>query len=176
MNVTERINNWKIYPSIRGQFGFDLYKQMALNANIFLVIADLGYALFDAHREDFPDRCINTGAAESSAMGIATGLALVGRTPCVYTITSFYLRAAEAIGLYLHGEQIPVKLIGSGMDDDYKHDGPSHHGGLAQAFLDNGPRGTLNIENYYPSTREEVPIMLDKLIKSDKPGFLCLKR
>jgi transketolase len=159
------------HNSIRGEFAYQLHRQMEANKDIYLIFADLGFAMLDYCRRDFPDRCINTGAAEASAVGIATGLALSERIPFVYTITSFYLRAAETIALYQAGEGIPVHLVGSGMDDDYKHDGPSHHGGNAQAVL-----RALGINSLYPETKEEIPDIVEMLVKSDKPNFLCLRR
>jgi len=159
------------HNSIRGEFAYQLHKQMEVNPNIYLIMADLGYAMFDFCRRDFPDRCINTGAAEASAVGIATGLALEGKIPFVYTITSFYLRAAETINLYLAGEQIPVQLVGSGMDDDYKHDGPSHNGTMAQEVLK-----TMRINSLYPETKEEIPDVVKIMIGSNKPNFVCLRR
>ncbi len=156
---------------MRGWFAYELYQQMTKNPNIFLVCIDLGYKTFVQHFRDFPDRCINTGAAEASALGLAIGLTLEGKIPYVYTITSFYLRAAETIGLYLHGEQAPVKLVGSGRDNDYLHDGPSHNADLAQAFL-----GSLNILKFYPNLKEDVPGYMKTIIKNGKPCFISLKR
>ena len=163
--------NYQPHPSIRGQFAYELHKQMRANSNIWVVTADLGFGMFDKIRDEFPERFINTGAAEETALGIAVGLALEGKVPFVYTITSFYLRAAETIALYLHNEQIPVKLIGSGKDDDYKHDGPSHNGTLAQAYI-----GSLNIVSIYPETKEEISDVVNKMIANGKPSFVCLKR
>lgn len=176
MTPQERLANYPRHPSIRGEFGFELYKHMVNNKNIFLLMGDLGYKLFDSHREDFPDRALNLGASEGSMVGIAVGLAQEGKIAVCYTISSFYLRAAETIALYLHGEQTPVKLVGSGRDDDYKHDGPSHHGGLSQAFLSDGPHGILNIKNFYPQEMEDVPSTTEVMLYSSKPCFMSLKK
>lgn len=176
MSSEERLANYPRHPSIRGEFGFELYKHMVDNKDIFLLMGDLGYGLFNPHREDFPDRAINVGASEGSMVGIAVGLAQEGKIAVCYTISSFYLRAAETIALYLHGEQTPVKLIGSGRDGDYHVDGPSHHGGLAQAFLDNGPHGMLNIKNFYPQKIEDIPPMTEVMLYSSKPCFMSLKK
>ena len=171
MNTLERLNNWKLHDSIRGHFGKSLYEAMVVNPDIFLVMGDLGFGLFDAHREDFPDRCINVGAAEQVMVGAAVGLALEQKTVLCYTITSFYLRAAETIGLYLDGEQIPVKLIGSGRGDDYKHDGPSHECTRAQRYLN-----SLDIANYYPNKKERIPNTLKHMLENGKPSFISLRR
>lgn len=174
MNTEERLKNWQVHDSIRGRFGYELYLQMAKNEDIVLIVGDLGYKLFDAHREDFPDRFINTGASEQAMMGLAVGLALEGKIPFVYSITTFLLyRPFETIRLYLQGEGIPVKLIGSGRDKDYAHDGPSHHSEDAKEIL---ATAFPNIISLWPDTKEEIAKMVDDMVKGDRPMFISLRR
>lgn len=100
---------------------------MTINEKVFFVTGDLGFGLADRIRDLFPDRFINVGAAECTMMAVGIGLALEGKVPFVYSITPFLLwRPFEAIRNYLHHEQIPVYLVGSGRDKDYEHDGFSH--------------------------------------------------
>lgn len=147
---------------------------MAENPNIWLVVGDLGYGIFDAHFKDFPDRCKNTGAAEVAMMGIAVGLALKGKIPFVYSITTFLLyRPFETIRLYLNHEKIPVKLVGSGRDKDYIHDGISHWSDDALKVLRNC---FPNIERYWPDTKEEIPQIVEEMINNNKPSFVSLRR
>jgi transketolase C-terminal domain/subunit len=80
------------HQSQRGYFAGALYEEMKKDESIYLIIVDLGYETFDKHFKDFPDRCINTGASEQAAMGIAVGLALQGKKPFIYTISSFFMR------------------------------------------------------------------------------------
>jgi transketolase len=92
-----------------------------------VIVGDLGYGMFDRIREDYPERFFNVGASEQAMVDIAVGMALSGKTPIVYTITPFLVyRPYESIINYIYKEGLRVKLIGSGMDDDYKEDGPSH--------------------------------------------------
>ena len=156
---------------MRPEFFKQLYILMKKNPNVWALTGDLGYIGFDKIRDDFPDRFINCGASEVAMLGIAVGLALEGKIPFVYTITSFFMRAAETTGLYLHGEQIPVKLVGSGRNQDYKHDGPSHDATIAQNYLK-----SLNIVNLYPETKEEIPLLVEKMVKSNLPQFISLRR
>lgn len=173
MTTAERINNWKVHDSQRGIFGFELYKTMAKDENVWLVTGDLGYGLFDAHREDFPDRFINTGAAEQAMMGIAVGLALKGKKVFVYSITPFLLRRPyETIKLYLDHEKIPVILVGGGRDKDYAHDGISHDASDTAVLLATFP----NIYQYWPEDKAEVPDMVSRLLESDTAAFISLTR
>ena len=171
-NTMQKINKKDFYPVQRGWFAGHLYNKMINNKDIIVLTGDLGYGQFDKIRKDFPKRFINTGAAEQTLLDIAVGLALAGKIPVVYTITSFYLRAAEAISLYLNGEKINVKMVGGGRDDDYKHDGPSHMAYQAQDFI----KSMKNIKNYYPETNEEVLTMMDEMLESKSPSFISVRR
>lgn len=168
-----RIDNYPLHDSMRGYFGFELYKQMAVNKDIWIITADLGYGLFDPHRDDFPDRFLNTGAAEQGAMGIAVGLAMSGKIPFIYSITPFLLyRPFETIRNYINHERIPVKLIGGGRDDDYKHDGFSHSAGDDVKLLDIFNEITF----MWPDDKEDVIRLLPYVIMDRKPYYLNLRR
>ena len=164
-------NFGKPHESMRGYFAASLYEQMLINKDIWLLTGDLGFGMLDKIMQDFPERAKNVGAAEQSLLGIAVGLTLEDKTVFTYTITSFYLRAAETIGLYIHGEQIPVKLVGSGRDKDYAHDGPSHDATLVQDYL-----RTLSIGRLYPQTKEQVPGLVDAMVGDKFPQFISLRR
>ena len=156
----------------RNGYGEGLVEVGKKDPNVVVLCCDLTDSTkVDAFKKKFPNRFIEVGVAEQNLAGLAAGLALEGKIPFIYTITSFYMRAAETIGLYLHGEQLPVKLVGSGRDGDYHIDGPSHHGGLAQAFL-----APLNVLKFYPETKEDVVDYLETIIKNEKPCFLSLRR
>lgn len=173
MKSEERIKNWNLHPSMRGQFSFELYKHMAKNDKIWLVVGDLGYGVFDAHREDFPDRFINCGAAETSMMNIACGLALEGKIPFVYSITTFLLfRPFEVIRTYINHEKLNVKLVGSGRDKDYVHDGISHWPLEVKKLMKLFP----HIQQAWPETKEDVSEMVNRIVIYKKPYFLSLQR
>lgn len=158
---------------MRKEFAEALHAQMKKNDKIWLVTADLGFGLFDKIRDDFPNRFINAGAAEQAAMGICVGLAMEGQIPLFYSITPFALfRPAETIRIYINGENIPVKIIGSGRDNDYSHDGPSHHAYDAKEILKVFP----NIKQYWPTEAKYVAEVLNYMLYNDKPSFMSIKR
>ena len=76
---------------MRRLFADTLYEQMKTNDRIWLLTADLGYKLWDQIRDDFPDRYLNVGAAEQAMLDIACGLALEGKIPFCYSITTFLI-------------------------------------------------------------------------------------
>jgi transketolase len=161
------------HDSMRGWFAYELYKQMAKNEQIWLVVGDLGYKAFDYIRRDFPERFINCGASEQAMTGIAAGLALEGKIPFVYSITTFLLyRPFETIRNYINHEKIPVKLIGGGRDRDYVHDGFSHWAEEDRKVL----AIFENIEAKWPENKEKIPGIVEKMIKDNQPWYLNLKR
>lgn len=167
------MNFEKPHPSMRGQFAYDLYEQMAKNKDIILVTGDLGYKQFDRIREDFPDQFVNVGAAEQAGVGICCGMALRDKIPFFYSITNFALyRPFEFIRNYLDKEQIPVIIVGAGRDNDYSHDGLTHQSEDAKQVLSCLP----NIQQYWPENSESVAGILKDVIQERKPSFISLKR
>jgi transketolase len=161
------------HDSMRGWFAYELYNQMAKDERIWLIVGDLGYKAFDYIRRDFPERFLNCGAAEQAMTGIATGMALNGKIPFVYSITTFLLyRPFETIRNYINHEKIPVKLIGSGRDKDYIHDGFSHWAEEDRKVL----KIFNKIKALWPENKEEIPQIIDKMIKDNNPWYLNLKR
>lgn len=157
----------------RAVFAAEIHKQMSQNKNIWVIVNDLGYKMWDKIREDFPDRFLNVGAAEQSMIGIAIGLALEGKIPIVYSITTFLLyRPFETIRNYLNYEKIPVKLIGAGRDKDYGDLGFSHWSEEDKKVM----KIFSNIEAVWPDNLEEIPQLVSDLIKSDKPWYVNLRR
>jgi transketolase len=161
------------HNSMRGWFAYELYKQMSKDDKIWLIVGDLGYGMFDYIRRDFPERFINTGAAEQSMIGIAVGLALEGKIPIVYSITTFLLyRPFETIRNYINYEKIPVKLVGGGRDKDYIHDGISHWPEEDKQVM----KLFGNIKCRWPETIEEIPALVDRMIKDRNPWYVNLRR
>lgn len=161
------------YNNMKGWFAYELYRQMAKNKKIWVIVGDLGYKMFDYIKRDFPDRFINVGASEQAMVGVSIGLALKGKIPIVYTITPFLLyRPFETVRNYVDYERIPVKLIGAGRGKDYLD-----HGFCHWAQEDKKVMGVFkNIESNWPNELKEIPSLVQKMIKSDKPWYVNLKR
>lgn len=158
--------------NLRYQFAQHLYQLMKEDERVWLLVGDLGYKIFDQHRDDFPERVVNCGAAEQAMMGMAVGLAQTDRIPFVYSITPFLLyRPFETIRTYINHEQPNVKLIGSGRDQDYHIDGISHYAGDDKDILSS----LTNIRKYWPDSVDELPTVMSKCMKQG-PVYVNLKR
>jgi transketolase len=159
--------------SMRRTFFKELYIQMKQDKDIWVVTGDLGYKGFDIIRDEFTDRFINVGASEQVMMGIAVGLAMAGKKPFVYSITPFLLyRPFETIRNYINHEKIAVRMIGSGRDKDYAHDGFSHWAQEDKAIM----KIFGNIACYWPDDKNDIADIIDYMVNFDQPYYLNLRR
>lgn len=166
-------NTMKKHNSMRGECSYALYNQMKKDKDkdVWLLCFDLGYGVFDQHFKDFPERVLNLGASEAAGMDIAVGLAYEGKKVFTYTITPFYYRAFETIRTYIDHEKLPICLLGSGRDDDYKHDGYSHNAEDIHDIL----KPLKNIQQYYPD-KENISYLIEQQVKDPIPCFISLRR
>ena len=104
-------------------------------------------------------------------IGAAVGLANSGYVPVCYSITPFLLyRPFEMIRNYVDHESVCVKLVGSGRDKDYAHDGFTHWAEddlkIMSAFQ--------NISLIKPKNLTQGDF--DTFMNSNKPSYLNLSR
>ncbi len=158
---------------MRKEFFKALLEEMKVNKDIILLCGDVGYHVLEEIFKDFPDRAYNCGASEQAMIDIGVGLALEGKIPVVYTITPFLLyRPFESIRLYLHQEQIPVKLVGSGRDKDYSYIGITHFSEDDWKIME----VLKGIESYWPIDKASIPGLLKLILYNKKPSYVNLKR
>ena len=157
----------------RRVFADELQKQMIANEKIIVLTADLGYKMWDQISNLFPDRFINVGASEQALRAISVGLAIENKIPVAFSITPFLLyRPFEIIRNYIDREIIPVKMIASGRDKDYLHDGFSHWAEEDKKIL----AVFKNIKAYWPENIKEIPGLVNEMINDNNPWYLNLKR
>jgi transketolase len=84
------------------------------NKDIFVVEADLMKASgTNPFLEKFPDRHINVGIAEQNLVGVAAGLAAMGRIPYACTMANFMSqRACDQVAISVSYNNFNVKLVG----------------------------------------------------------------
>jgi transketolase len=106
-------------------------------------------------------------------IGAGIGLAEGGKIPVCYSMSSFLLyRPFEFLRNYVSAENIPVKLIGSGRDKDYSHDGLSHWAHDDEIVL----KALPNIKIYKPKDIVELEAIWPEFINSMEPAYLNLTR
>lgn len=158
---------------MRKEFAYLLLESMKKDETIRVITADLGFGVLDQIREEFPTRFYNVGAAEHLMIGVAVGMANEGLKPVCYSMSSFLLyRPFEMLRNYVDYEKTPVKLVGSGRDKDYSHDGISHWAHDDERVLEALP----NIGIFKPETIRELENTWGTFINSKYPEYLNLRR
>ena len=154
---------------MRRRFGEIITKLADENENIFVIVGDIGYRVFDDFRDKYPERFINMGICEQSIIGAASGMALEGLQPWVYTITPFLIeRPFEQIKLDIDHQNVNVNLVGYA---DYPTLGPTH------MELDGKKTMELfkNIKSFFPLDSNETEKMTIKANQIEGPAFIRLK-
>jgi len=150
-----------------------LHVSMEVDDRIVVLTADLGFGLLDQIRRSFQGRFWNVGAAEQLMIGAAIGLAESGKIPICYSMSSFILyRPFEMLRNYVNYEKIPIKMIGSGRDMDYSHDGISHWAHDDHLVLQALPC----IEMYKPPTIHDLEEIWPVFLYGRNPAYLNLTR
>ncbi|MCK5092860.1 MAG: transketolase [Gammaproteobacteria bacterium] len=113
---------------MRDSFLKSLTKLAEGDSNVMLLTADLGFGVFEDFAESFPGQYINVGVAEQNMTGIATGLALEGKTVFTYSIGNFpTLRCLEQIRNDACYHDVNVNIVSTGGGFSYGALGMSHH-------------------------------------------------
>jgi transketolase len=150
-----------------------LLEEMSVNERIRVITADLGFGILDNIRNTYPDRFYNVGAAEQLMIGVGIGIAEEGLIPVCYSMSSFLLyRPFEFLRNYVNYEKVPVKLLGSGRDYDYSHDGVTHWANDDELVLSSLP----NIDIHKPQDLSELNTQFKDWIDSTNPAYLNLRR
>ena len=136
---------------------------------IVLIVGDIGYGIFDDFRRENPDRFFNLGICEQSLIGAASGMALEGLKPWVYTITPFLIeRPFEQIKLDIDQQNVNVNLVGFA---DYPELGPTHSESDGEKLMSL----FKNIKSFFPKDSQETEEYIYKCYKNSGPNFLSLK-
>jgi len=154
---------------MREYFGKQLAEEMEKDKSIHLLVADIGFGIFDLIKERFPERLHNVGIAEQAVVGMASGMSMEGLKPVVYTITPFLLeRPYESIKLNVMQQKQNVKLVSYG---DYPDLGPTH----ITSDLD-GLCKCLKIPLFKPKSVEDTIQMTKDMFKHNNPIFMYLSK
>ena len=154
---------------MRRRFGEVITRLADEDDKVIVIVADIGYKIFDGFREKYPDRFINMGICEQSIIGAASGMALEGLKPWVYTITPFLIeRPFEQVKLDIDQQNVNVNLVGFA---DYPSLGPTHTELNAKKMM----QLFRNIEAFFPKDGGETESVIMQAYRSESPSFISLK-
>lgn len=113
---------------MRKAFIETLLNSAAHDEGIFLLTGDLGFSVLEPFTDKFPKRFYDAGVAEQNMIGVASGLALSGKTVFVYSIVPFItMRCFEQVRNNICFQNLNVKLIGIGGGVVYGTSGTTHY-------------------------------------------------
>jgi transketolase len=154
---------------MRRRFGEVITRLADEDDRIIVIVADIGYRVFDEFREKHPNRFINMGICEQSIISAASGMALEGLKPWVYTITPFLIeRPFEQIKLDIDQQSVGVNLVGFA---DYPSLGPTHTELNAKKMMSL----FKNIKSFFPKDGDETEKMIFQAYERRGPSFISLK-
>lgn len=158
---------------MRGAFFKALVELAVTDPRIMLVVGDLGFGVAEEFARLYPDRFINVGVAEQNMTGLATGLALGGRTVFTYSIGNFpTIRCLEQIrnDVCYHGANVKVVTVGGGLS--YGSLGSTHHTTEDLAIM----RAMPNLVVIAPGDPVESRLATRAIAAFEGPCYLRLSR
>ncbi|ARU59554.1 transketolase subunit B [Oleiphilus messinensis] len=141
--------------------------------SIMFITADLGFGVFTEYAKRFPKQYLNVGVAEQNMTGVATGLALEGRTIFTYSIANFAtLRCLEQIRNDAAYHNANITIVSSGGGFTYGSLGMSHHATEDIAIM----RALPNIAVVAPGTAWETRYATEQLTQRPGVGYLRIEK
>jgi transketolase len=158
---------------MRNTFVKILIEMATIDDRIFLITPDLGFSVLEEFEENFPDRFLNVGIAESNAVSIASGLALSGKVVYIYSIIPFVtMRPFEQIRVDLAYMNTNVRLIGVGAGITYGSAGATHHSIEDIAIM----RALPNMSVFSPCDPYEVEQVTKESVNHQGPIYFRLAK
>jgi transketolase len=115
--------------AMRHQMVQTIEELFAQDERLTLVLAEISRDLFNKVLQQYPDRAVNLGIMEQTAIGVAAGMALEGFIPVVHSIVPFLVeRPFEQIKDDFCYQGLGGNFISTGSSYDYSTEGMTHHG------------------------------------------------
>lgn len=154
---------------MRNAFAAELTKIAEGDERVVLLTGDIGNKLFDNFKKVDARRFYNCGVAEANMIGVASGMALSGLRPVVYTITPFTTtRVFEQIRVDVCYHNVPVVIVGTGAGLSYADLGPTHHSLEDLALL----RTLPGMRVFAPCDSTELRLLLRAILKENFPAYI----
>ena len=158
---------------LRDKIGEYLCEFAKNDDRIYCLDSDLAKSLKTLQfAEEFPERFIETGIAEASAMSIAAGLASEGQIPFYVNFAIFVAGTAWTQLRQAAYANLNVKMIASYAGMDNGKDGASHHANEDLALV----RSIPNVKVLVPSNAKEMKEAIKIAIEYNGPVYIRVAR
>jgi transketolase len=155
-------------------YGNILEKAGELNKNVLVVDADLARATqTDLFSKKFPDRYFDIGIAEQDMLGIAAGMAVMGKIPFVGTFATFVTkRACDQINVSIAYPRLDVRIIGIEAGLSSGRNGATHQSVDDLAIM----RAMPNMTVVVPADAEEIKQVVIASLEYKGPVYFRMQR
>lgn len=158
---------------MRDTFVKTLLAEAKADPNVVLITGDLGFGVLEEFEKELPSQFINSGVAEQSMIGLASGIASTGKRVFVYSIGNFpTIRALEQIRNDVCYMNNPVVVVAVGSGYSYGSQGYTHHALEDIAAM----RALPNMNVVSPADPVETEVLTRFLVKDRKPSYFRLGR
>jgi transketolase len=155
--------------TMRGRMGQVVSDLIETDPDTALILADISKPQFLDVLERFPNRVVNVGIMEQTAVSVAAGFAMEGFHPIVHSIVPFVTeRPFEQIKDDFCYQGLGGTLISIGASYDYGTDGMTHHGSADVPILKTLPRMQICV----PGTSDEFEILLRQTYSNGAPTYI----
>jgi len=161
-------------PQLRQVYTQWLVEKAAQDPRLFVVEADLmGASGTKPFREAYPERFVDTGVAEANMMGVAAGLANMGKIPFAHSFTPFATRRAfDQVTISIAYADLNVKIGGTDPGVTAELNGGTH-----MSFEDAGlMRGLANMIVVEPADQVQLLALLPQVFEHEGPVYMRLHR
>ena len=164
----------KMGKATRDAFGTALREAGRTNPDIVVVDGDVNNSTrTEWFAQDFPERFINVGIAESNLVGIGAGLAACGKLPVIASFACFIMcNGYDQLRMSIAFPNLNVKVVGSHAGISIGEDGPSQMAIEDVALALGLPTFTVIVPADEPSTHKAVAAMLN----AEGPAYMRVGR
>ncbi|ORX22884.1 transketolase [Thermoanaerobacterium sp. PSU-2] len=151
-----------------------LLKEAEVDKDIVVLSSDSrGSSSTSSFAEKYPRQFVEVGIAEQNLVGIAAGLASVGKKPFITSPACFLtMRSIEQVKLDVAYSRMNVKIIGVSGGVSYGALGMSHHSLQDIAVM----RAIPDINIIIPADRYETEKMMSSLLDYEGPVYVRVGR
>ncbi|MBP2070953.1 transketolase family protein [Thermoanaerobacterium butyriciformans] len=151
-----------------------LSRVAGVDKDIIVLASDSrGSASMTSFAEKYPQQFVEVGIAEQNLVGIAAGLASVGKKPFITSPACFLtMRSIEQVKLDVAYSQMNVKIVGISGGVSYGALGMSHHSLQDIAVM----RAIPGISIIIPADRYETEKMMSSLLDYEGPVYVRVGR
>ncbi len=146
-----------------------LTELMRKDKKLITVTADMGFSVYEAMQQEFPERFINTGVTEQATTSFSAGLALTGWKVFMYAQGIFATtRCFEQVRLDIAYQHLNVKIVGVNAGFSLNQLGTSHFALEDVALMRTLPGMTI----FTPGDPVEMKWAVEKSYEIDGPTYL----